>query len=154
MQPKAHGVVQHVIDGLRAMGSINSQRVVAKGRSADLTTAPTCTAEEPIRKARHRQQTGCRSSPAGRAECRAARGRLHSVRATAPEPLGSSARPPEVWRARGRSRPENAALLLCCVPGPTVDKVRHPHHCRHHRPSTASPLTMDTSPPCALPCPD
>ena len=51
---------------------------------------------------------------------------------------------------------ENAALLLCCVPGPTVDKVRHPHHCRrrHHRPSTASPLTMDTPPPCTLPCPD
>ena len=44
---EAHSVVAHVLDGLRATGSIVSQRPVAKAWSADLTTAPTSTAEEP-----------------------------------------------------------------------------------------------------------
>ena len=68
MSLEAHGVVQHTVDGLRATGFINSQRLVPMWWSADLTTAPTCTAEERMQTAQHRQQTGRRSSPAGRSE--------------------------------------------------------------------------------------
>ena len=103
--PEAHSVVAYMIDSLRAKGLISWQRKVATWWSVDLTTAPTCSADEPIRKAMHRQQTAPRPWSGRRAESYAARGTLHSMCAVAPEPLSSRAPPPEVWRARGRSRP-------------------------------------------------
>ena len=48
MSLEAHMVAASLLDGLSATGSIGWQRQVAKGRSADLTTAPTCSAEEPV----------------------------------------------------------------------------------------------------------
>ena len=104
MKSEPHRLVEGVLDGLRATFSISSHCLVATGWSADLTTAPTCTAEEPTQKARHRQQIGCQSSPAGRAECRAARGTLHSTRAVASGPLSPGRQPPQLWRARRRPR--------------------------------------------------
>ena len=104
MQPEAHQVVQHVDDGLRAASFISWQRAVAKGWSADLTTAPSSTAEEPISMSRRLQQTACRPSSVGRAECYAACNALHLMSATTSEPLSLSARPHEVCRARGWTR--------------------------------------------------
>ena len=46
--PEAHSLVTHVLDGLRAKDYIGCQRLVRMRWSADLTAAPTCTAEEPI----------------------------------------------------------------------------------------------------------
>ena len=86
------------------------QHSVATGWSADLTTQPTCTAEEPMQTSQHRQQTGCRSSPACRAETCAPRGTLHVRRVAASEPLISRARPPEVWRARGHWTAASATM--------------------------------------------
>jgi hypothetical protein len=112
-----------MIDGLRAKGLISWQRKVAKWWSVDLTTAPTCSADEPIRKAMHRQQTAPRPWSGRRAESYAARGTLHSMCAVAPEPLSSRAPPPEVWRARGRSRPAQSCrdgpkfVSFLCVKG-------------------------------------
>ena len=60
--PEAHSVVAYMIDGLRAKGLISWQRKVAKWWSVDLTTAPTCSADEPIRKAADSSKTLVRSS--------------------------------------------------------------------------------------------
>ena len=107
---EAHGVAQHMVDGLRATGSIISQRPAATGWSADLTTAPTCTAEEPMQTSQHCKQTGCRSSPACRSESCAACSTLHSMSATTSEPLSLSARPHEVCRAREWARQRHRCL--------------------------------------------
>ena len=77
---------------------------MARGCSADLTTAPTCTAEEPIRTSRHRQQTAQRPLSVDRAGRSDACSMLHSMRAVASEPLSPGEQPPELWRARRRPR--------------------------------------------------
>ena len=56
MSSEAHRLVEGVLDGLRATGFISTQRPVAKRWSANLTKAPTCTAEEPIMTSRHQPQ--------------------------------------------------------------------------------------------------
>lgn len=88
---EAHGIVQHTVDGLRATGSINSQRLMPMWWSADLTSAPTCTAEEPIRTSRHLQQTACTSWSVGRAECCTACATLGSMQEVASQPLSAGA---------------------------------------------------------------
>ena len=45
---EAHGVVQHMVDGLRATSSIKWQHPVAKWWLADLNTPLTWTADEPM----------------------------------------------------------------------------------------------------------
>ena len=57
MQPEAHGVVQHMVDGLWATSLIKCQHPVAKWWSDDLAIPLTWTADEPMRKAMQRQQT-------------------------------------------------------------------------------------------------
>ena len=105
MLSEAHKVVQHTVDGLRATGFIIRQHPMAMGWSVDLTTAPTCTPEEPSVRCRCiTQQTACRSWSVCRAESSEARGTLQVMCTAILEPLASSAWPPEAWRTRGWPR--------------------------------------------------
>ena len=94
---------------LTACGRRVSSLGIIRWRWGGLLTLPlhppgTCTAEEPMQTSQHRQQTGCRSSPACRSNGCTACDTLLSSRATAPQTLSSSKRPPEVRRAHGRTR--------------------------------------------------
>eukprot|EP00966_Prymnesium_polylepis_P329797 7385478-Prymnesium_polylepis.2 len=98
--------------GRRVLSLINVRlRRGGLTRSADFTTAPTCTAEEPTQTSLHPKQTGCQSSPACRSESCAACSTLHLMSATASEPLSSSARPPQVWHARADGADASAPSL-------------------------------------------
>ena len=117
--PDAQKIVQAMDDGLRATSYIVGQHSVATGWSADLTTQPNCTAEEPMKTSQHRQQIGCRSSPACRIETCAPRGTLNVRRVAASEPLSSLARPPaglaRSWTATSATMPKAPQRSLHCV---------------------------------------